>query len=280
MARPYSTEDAKKLILQYQQLRADLRGIVNQTQKANQSDVEKAASTVLNSKVLADSIVDDLRRGQSKAPKTFDTQALMAALYKFIQCAPVVDRCRSLSNEYTRQVDDSLHALQTVTSPLRRLFAGSKAKAAADAAYETLYSLAVGVFGDTIHQSSTEIKRNNSVSSATAFSDYESDPATYYKAFRDCASGLVNADRPLKQMIPIIARHETLLGQYRDASARVEQKLVSDQQSIRQCAEKALAPRVMEQLRGFEVESLSQRRGGIRVKALKDAGYNTIEDVF
>lgn len=280
MARSYSTEDAKKLILQYQQLRADLRGIVNQTQKANQSDVEKAATTVLNSKILADSIVDDLRRGQSKAPKTFDTQALMAALYKYIKCAPVVDRCRSLSDEYTKQVDDSLHALQTVTSPLRRLFAGSKAKSAADSAYETLYSLAVGVFGDTINQSSAEIKRINSVSSATAFSDYESDPATYYKALRDCATGLASADRPLKQMIPIVARHETLLGQYRDASARAEQKLVSDQQSIRQCAEKALAARVMEQLRGFEVESLSQRRSGIRVKALRDAGYNTIEDVF
>jgi len=51
-------------------LRADLCGIVNQTQKANQSDVGKAASTALNSKVLADNIVDDLRRGQSKAPKT------------------------------------------------------------------------------------------------------------------------------------------------------------------------------------------------------------------
>ena len=109
MARSYSTEDAKKLSLQYQQLRADLRGIVNQTQKSNQSDVEKAATTVLNSKVLADSIVDDLRRGQSKAPKTFDTEALMAALYKYIQCAPVVDHCRSLSNEYTELHDYSLH---------------------------------------------------------------------------------------------------------------------------------------------------------------------------
>ena len=280
MARPYSTEDVKTLILQYQRLQADLRGIMNQTQTTNQTTVEKAASTVLKSKVLADSIVDDLRRGQSKAPKTFDTQALMAALYKYIQCAPIVDRCRSLSNEYTRQVDDSLHALQTVTSPLRRLFSGSKAKAAADAAYETLSSLAVDTFGNTISQSTAEIKRINSVSSAIAFSDYESDPATYYNALRDCATGLANADRPLKQMIPIIARHETLLGQYRDAKARAEQKLISDAQSIQQCAEKALAARVMEQLRGFEVESLSQRRSGIRVKALRDAGYNTIEDVF
>lgn len=280
MARSYSTGDAKKLILQYQQLRADLRGIVNQTQKSNQSDIEKAAASVLNSKVLADSIVDDLRRGQSKAPKTFDTQALMTALYKSIQCAPVINRCRSLSNEYTRQVDDSLHALQTVTSPLRRLFSGSKARATADAAYETLSALAVGVFGDTINQSSAEIKRINSLSSATAFSDYESNPAMYYKALRDCATGLVSADRPLKQMLSILARHATLLGQYRDASARAEQKLISDQQSIRQHAEKALAARVMEQLRRFEIESLSQRRSGIRVKALRDAGYNTIEDVF
>ena len=280
MARSYSTEDAKKLILQYHQLRADLRGIVNHTQKGNKSDVEKAATTVLNSKILANSIVDDLRRGQCKAPKTFDTQALMTALYQFIQCAPVVDRCRTLSTEYTNQVDDSLHALQTVTSPLRRLFAGSKAKAAADTAYETLSVLAAGVYGGTINQSSAEIKRINESTSANAFSAYESDPATYFKALRDCAPDLTNADRPLKQMIPIVARHETLLGQYRNASVRAKQNLDSDQRSIQESAEKALVARVMEQLRGFDVESLNQRRSGIRVKALKDAGYNTIEDVF
>ena len=69
-----------KLTLQYQQLRADLRGIVNQTQEAYQSDVEEAATTVLNNKILADSIVDDLRRGQSKAPKRLTHRRLWQGL--------------------------------------------------------------------------------------------------------------------------------------------------------------------------------------------------------
>ena len=45
-----------------------------------------------------------------------------------MKCTPVVDRCSSLSNVYAKQADDSLHAPQTATSPLRRLFAGGKAK--------------------------------------------------------------------------------------------------------------------------------------------------------
>ena len=82
MARSYSTENVKSLILQYQKLQADLHGILEATQKENKAAVEKAAGTILASKVLAGSIVDDLRRGQSKAPKTFDTHELMSTLYK------------------------------------------------------------------------------------------------------------------------------------------------------------------------------------------------------
>ena len=84
MARSYSTEDVKSIILQYQQLQGDLHSILEDTPKENMSVVEKAATMVIDSKVLSGSIADDLRRGQSKAPKTFDTQALMSALYKYI----------------------------------------------------------------------------------------------------------------------------------------------------------------------------------------------------
>ena len=128
MARSFSTENVKSLILQYQQMRGDLHGILQNAQKENKSAVERAAATVIDSKVLSGSIADDLRRGQSKAPKTFDTQALMSALYKYIHSAPVVNLCLALSNEYGRQVQASLQALQQVASPFRRFFAGSKKK--------------------------------------------------------------------------------------------------------------------------------------------------------
>ena len=141
MARSYSTENIKSLIQQYQQLKKDLHGILEQTQKENKATVEKAAATILESSALSSSIVDDLRRGQSKIPKTFATQELMSALYKYIHCKPVVDLCRNISNEYNNQIDASLQSLQTMASSLRRIFAGSKARASAETAYVYLSSL-------------------------------------------------------------------------------------------------------------------------------------------
>ena len=280
MARSFSTEDVKSLILQYKQLQVDLHGILESTQRESKSAVEKAATKVIDSKVLSGSISDDLRRGQSKAPKTFDTQALMSALYRCIHSAPIVDLCLALSNEHGRQVQAALQALQQISSPFRRFFAGSKGKASAEAAYDYLSSLASGIWGNTIRQSVEAIRQINSVSPTSAFMDYENNPDTYYQALIECAPNTVRTDRPLSQMIPIISRHEALLGQYRDASSRLSQKLTDDQNAVRQSAEKSLAAGVIEQLRGFEVESLSQRRSAIRVKALRDAGYNTIEDVY
>lgn len=280
MARSFSTENVKSLIQQYQQLQDDLHSILQVTQKENKTSVEKATATVIGSKVLSGSIADDLRRGQCKAPKTFDTQALMSALYKYIHSAPVVDLCLSLFNEHGRQVQSSLQDLQQVASPLRRFFAGSKAKASAEKSYDYLSSLASGVWGNTILQSVEAIRQISSVSPASAFADYETSPDAYYQALIECAPNAARTDKPLSQMIPIIARHEALLDQYRAASSRLSQRLITDQNTIRQSAEKALAARVMEQLREFEVESLSQRRSGIRVKALRDAGYNTIEDIY
>ena len=280
MARSYSTEDVKSLILQYQRLQDDLHSILEGTPKENISAVEKAATVVIDSKILSNSIADDLRRGQSKAPKTFDTQALMSALYKYIHSTPVVDLCLALFNEHGRQVQASLQDLQQVASPFRRFFAGSKAKASAEKSYGYLSSLASGVWGNTIRQSVEAIRQISSVSPASAFADYETRPDAYYQALIECASNAARTDKPLSQMIPIIARHEALLDQYRAASSRLSQRLITDQNTIRQSAEKALAARVMEQLREFEIESLSQRRSGIRVKALRDAGYNTIEDIY
>lgn len=122
MARSYSTEGVKSLILHYKQLQVDLHGILESAQKENKSAVEKAATTVIDSKVLSGTISDDLRRGQSKAPKTFDTQALMSALYRCIHSAPIVDLCLALSNEHGRQVQAALQALQQIASPFRRFF--------------------------------------------------------------------------------------------------------------------------------------------------------------
>jgi len=73
----------------------------------------------------------------------------------------------------------------------------------------------------------------------------------------------------------LIRRHKDLLDGIKNARYLEE----SYRQEIRDAADALIVKERQEVLRGIPVEELNREKRGIRVKALKDAGYGTVSDL-
>lgn len=280
MPKYFSTTDVKKLIAKFESISQVLTEICEEKQNALKRDVANAQQEILNSKVFSDSIIDDLRRGINRSPRTFATEALITSLYRYMLAYPIICEACNLIENHTHEISSSINNLKNATSNVRWLFSGSDSKANAKASYDYLIRLLEQGYEADVQKCYREITKYEKIGSDISFPEFINNPHTFQNALQKCVPNGLNGKNSLYAIIELLAKYQYIQKQYHITTQSCALKLTASEQNVHKAVNVALTSMALRQLREYDVETLNQKRPGIRTKLLRSAGYETIADIF
>ena len=280
MPKNFSTADAKALIAKHEELYQQLIEICDEKRKDFTSKVQRAHNEILSSQIFSDQIIDDLRRGVERIPRTFSTEALAAALCHYVSAKPLISETAQIRLKYERDVLSNLSGLRKATSKVRWLFSNERDKATAEEAYSRLQTLLNDEYGQTIHRCHRDLAKAEAVSTEVAFPDFEAHITEYKKAFLECLPNGLTQEGHFREIDTLLSKQKNVESRYNDACSSCQHSIDATERTIRKTVDVLLATEALKQLQEYDLETLNQKRSGIRTKPLRNAGYENIADIY
>ena len=273
MAREFSAREARQLIREHERLLRSLEGIAG-LPAALGAEAGRAMRELARRGIPGELIARALASPGSVSLRTPETDRLLAALYRCRKSRYTAAAAEQLLGRYAKRVRQESEILRAGAGGLRRLFAGSGEKAAAEAAYRELSSLLSGTYASAIRGMEEEAAKGSGISPEAAWREAEAAPEAYAALAEELVPGYARLGT-VRPFAALLERLNTLEGRI----AACDPEGTKDRERIKEAALALTAGQAMDILKEVPVEELNRGRGGIRTKTLRDNGFATVADV-
>lgn len=278
MDRWFEYEDAKRLCASHKQILDTIQKILD-LHKKDIDTFKKAAKDVLDSKVIASQITTALQTGNLNVAVQPNEKALLHAAYICDEDDKIVLGLTE-ALKLKREITNDISALTFANSPIKWLFSGKQSKEEANKAFQRLTKLLQDDYPVTVKDLEKKNDALKSVSFNEAYGKVSGNEHKYVSWLKEYVPDLVQQSKLPAGIDEKIKKVSSILSLY--------QKVLSDQsvreQMAKSAANQAINPLIMEQtlreMRKQDIDVLSQKRSGIRLKALRDRGYRNMADVY
>ena len=275
MARSFSPKEAKQLIQLHRALSDQLTKNCHYVDK-QRKDCSSVANSLAGRKAFAELVSNELLSGNIHDVLSADIQQLIFCLHKCIQGKPLSDESNRLFQETHRQLTLEQARLKPATSSVQWLFTSKANKALAEDAFEELQDFANGSYGWQVRSLAESIERLDNEHLEQALYSFNQDKSVFGDNLRQLVPEVFSNEYKLPQIDRVVRFHQSVLQQLTSVDGVVE-KVKGD---IIGAADRLIAAEVLKLLKSVPVDELGREKTGIRFKALKDAGYETVADIF
>lgn len=275
VAQTFTSKDAKLLIQRHEQLSEQLEEI------CALSDEKKAGAVRrINELLLKDAFADfarkELEKGEAQEALPSALQPLAEGVYGYVQSVPISGTGRQLIQEYEERIQREKARLKPATGGLRWLFASSGSKTGAEEAYRFLRSAAQGTYAREVESLSRQMEALERTDRQAALANFQGRRSDYREILRDMLPNAEQAGRPVSRVSRLLEKSRALQGEIASAHGAVDAMAGA----IRAAVDRLLASTSLELLKSVPVEEIGREQSGIRFKALRDNGYETVADVY
>ncbi len=280
MAKGFSSNDAKFMIAEHEELYKALCTVCNTGNDKLIPEIRRISETNLDDKQLTDQFFNDLRLNNHEIPRTRNTELLAVALYRYIHIIPIVREAERMVRWYGNDILNNISLLQNATSKVKWLFSSGKTKAEAESAYLFLGKLLKEKYRNSVLANCERIAQYDKSNQEIAFPDFDDNIGEYKNALLECCPDVFDRGRIIQPIEDILDLHRNIEARYHNALSECEQRFFETEQNVHKAVENVLANLTLQHMRDYDVETLSQKRPGIRTKLLRSAGYETVADVY
>lgn len=274
MEHSFSLDDARRLARSCRDLSASLNTIID-LPAIYRTSVQSQADALADDGGLTALAERDLI---SHAPGTTlpGFRTLLVTLYAYQLSLPAAEECRAVLDRHASELNRDLKNVKSIDSRLQWLFSGAQKKAAWTDACARLSTLLRGGYAAEAARAVARVRTISDLTYDEAAAALTPDPAAFADALRACLAD----DPPPAATLPAI---DALTEQYaaqQDRLTALREMVDSTRKSVRDAAQQLAAEKTLETLEALPVEELNRDKNGIRVKLLREAGYETIADVY
>lgn len=206
------------------------------------------------------------------------TQVVRAA-YARAQIEPLAGRATQLLVETRHQVESLVQRIQIGTGSLKWLFSSRDDKDAAERAYAELSELLSGALGVGARSVVRELDSVDHVADSEVWIWFRNNENAVFALIESTEPGSVGlSDWPFDS---VDARHladqTKALSEGMNDAENIESEL---KQRVKNSVAHCMSSEMMRALRNIDVDELNRNRKGIRVGALRDAGFESVADVY
>lgn len=280
MARAFSSDDVSRLISLYQSLSRSSKESAEKL-SALRKRLDAEAQAVLNSKIVNSSIQDQLATGNFNVNPHPNEMSLAHAALHYSGFSELDDRLNSVCRKYESDNARLLASLAVAASPIRWFFSGRRIKERASSAFSDLQQRAAGEYGQAIAECHNAFSVKFDILPNAAHAQIPQKKEEMLAAIHKCCPASLNRINS-EEFEEKLHRYQAAYDLFQQSlsSREKEKRLQAKKDEVLRAVERASAEQAMKELDGYDVDTLNQVRTGIRVKALRDAGYDTVGKIY
>lgn len=275
MAQDFSSRDAKQLISRLSELQNQQRGLQGLPEQYRQ-DADRLTRNMLSYNAFGTLVRDEVLHNKNSINSVRDADKLMADVSRFEKLSPMADYAKQNAAPFEADAQRLQQSLSAVSGGLRRLFASSQKKQEGQEAYRQAEALLGSEYAKNIASMHAQAQQIQQQPAAAAWQEYTQNPAAFGKALRQMLPELERGGSGVKELGEVVSRHNALLQPFQNAETALKQ----DKKNIENAANRVAARETLRIMQGVPVEEINRDKGGIRVKTLRDSGFETVADLY
>lgn len=276
MAKEFNAKEARQLIERHKELLSDLEHIFSVSSAAI-SDIRRSAVDLISNKIFEQIIVKDCENPIEFNIKTNTyVEKLICSLYKYEKMLPITEKAIELQGSTSSKVKQNIALLNPGVSGLTWLFSGKSVKLKAVQAYHDLSNILNENYALLIPDFKSKIDEITYLSADEAWNAYEATPNAFIEILKKTVPTSYEQDQTKTVFKTQLSKKEDL----EKNIAQSEKNVDADRDAIKSAAEHLLAYNALKALNEVSVDEINRVKSGFRVKALKDAGFMTMADIY
>lgn len=267
-----NSENAKRIFSQYQEWMTEIDRTLK-TGKNNEDRLLESIRAAVNKGTYSHWIKDCLLNDNNEIPPSLES--FERACWNYYHCFNAVSIASKLERNYHSRIKQDLSAINCRRNGLRWLVTSRKKKDEAESAFNELCSME-NEYGSTVDEVSKQLQNVQTVSLAEVQADLKKNRNSYLNLLNKRFSSDIST--------PLIAVFQELIdkiGQCRSYIHAADKSVNDCKSKITELANKARNRKAYADLNSIPIDELKRKAGsGIRLKPLKDYGFNTVADIY
>ena len=274
MAQTFTSRDARLLLEEHEELAGRLAEICALSDEKKAQAIRRI-NELMWKNAFGDAVLRELEAGEAQEELSPALNPLAEGLYAYSGAALLAGTAKQLTEEFKQRIQLNQTRLRPVTSGLRRLFASASSKAEAAEAYRFLDAAAHGMYGREVESLSQQARVLEQGDQQAARTDFQRRRADYGTLLQDILPGADQMGRAVPRVLRRIEKALQLQGEMDSAHEIVRRRV----EEVKAAVDRLHASMALELLKSVPVEEIGREQSGIRFKALRDNGYDTVSAV-
>ena len=274
MARDFTSNDAKQLIVQLNALQNMQREIVNLPEQYRQ-DAQSQTRQMIGYRAFDNFVRDELNRGTDAPESLRGAERIINDISMWMKLSPIAQQISTTVQKNDNMINSMRQSLSAGSSGLRWMFSSSKTKEETVQAYRAAEGFLRSIEAKNISALYAQTTQIKNLPANAAWQEFQNNRTAFGEAFAHMAPEFMQGNL-VHELSTAIEGHRSLLQPFLSAEQAIEQS----KENIRNAANRVAARDIMSILKGVPVEELNRGKGGIRVKTLRDCGYETLADIY
>ena len=274
MARKYTSKDTKSLIKAHKEQLKHLDAASDLPWKYS-NRIQNCVNVMLANGAFKRIVMDDLQ-GNGTYDKTKASELIML-LYLLKRAFQQSETCKYILQSNSERIQEAIKEASAGSNSISWLLSSSKKKQKSEEAYEILEKEINGDYYWTVsNEVLSEISRNDSITPDEGWTDFNSNTDEYRERLKRHLPENDKLSEPIKEL-------KKLIGRFDDIAAKIGKetnKTEAIKTDIKKATERMVMSEVLDILRAVPVEELNRDKRGFRIKALRDAGYTNMADIY
>lgn len=275
MNRQIRVKEAKALLEQHRLLNNQL---IEQCYFAEKQRAEAVTliSELMGKGVFSDYVISSLATDNLQTPLSSDIRMMIYSLFKYLRGISLSSKSKQHYQIYLPHIKQNVSYLKPATNGLHWFFTSKQTKARASAAYDYLFDSSKGVYAQQISSANQEIEQLKLKDYGYALEDFTNNRLSYETVVREILSKEIHDELEIPELVHLTDIHQKILNQM----SSVENSIALIKDNIKKSVERLIAVDVLNRLKEIPVDELARDKTGVRIKPLRDSGYQTVSDVY
>lgn len=275
MGKSFKSKEAKEMIQAFE-------STITEIKKSKNICNDYYENILTNTKYLATSgFFNDLIKknvnGKEIDYKDKQINLLIQHVYQCIISKKYLDTCNFLLNSNENQIYNDINNLSGVTNLLTWFIASKGTKLKAENSYSDLERRKNSGF---LHQSQETIDAIANIKNTSfeeAFASFKEDRDSFLKEINSIDNNII---KEYKGLVNVFLVLKNKYDKIQNSIKTIKENEEKDKDEIKKAIDYVLAEELVNALREISIEELGREKSGVKIKCLKDAGYNDLAKVF
>lgn len=273
MARKYTSKDTKKLIDQHKDNIKRLEAASLLSSKYG-NRIQNHVNDLLSNGIFRDTVMAELKGNESNEMRMGE---LIRQLFLFKRATQQANTCKYILQDNQERIQTIIKEASAGSNAISWLFSSSKKKQNSEEAYDRLENEIEGsYYWSSSQEVLLHISENDNISIEAGLKDFSSCKDEYQSILKRNLPNNYRLSEPVQDLTELTRKFDIIASNLAKETTKTE----SIKEEIKTAAERMVMTAVLDILKTVPVEEINRDKKGFRVKALRDAGYTSMADLY